>query len=158
MAGLRVTLDPGFHAAALDLAALLPLLAAFLPSARELRALFPDAPPKAALRRLVALGVPVAAVKLGGAGALVLDGRRGALTRVPALDVAVRDPTSAGDAWCGGFLVGLCEADYPVAATRCGAVSASFAVEAFGPDRLLDATRDEAQARLRALSLLETAA
>lgn len=157
-AGLVVTLDPGFHAAALDLPALLPLLDAFLPSERELRALFPSLSPEAGLRRLVALGAPVAAVKLGAVGALVLDGRTGTLTGVPALRVAACDPTGAGDAWCGGFLSGLCEAADPVAAARRGAVSASFAVEAFGPDRLLDAAPDEALARLRALPLLETTA
>ena len=150
-AGLVVTLDPGFHAAALDLAALLPLLDAFLPSERELRAVCPGMSDEAGLHRFVALGVPVAAVKLGGAGALVLDGRTGVLTEVPALSVPVRDPTGAGDAWCGGFLAGLCEAVSPAEAARRGAVSASFAVEAFGPGGLLAATPNEALTRLQSL-------
>ena len=156
MAGLVVTLDPGFHAAALDLAALLPLLDAFLPSERELRAVCPGMSDEAGLRRLVALGVPVAAVKLGAAGALVLDGRTGVLTKVPALSVPVRDPTGAGDAWCGGFVAGLCEAASPAEAARRGTVSASFAVEAFGPDGLLAATPNQALLRLQSLRCSST--
>ena len=71
---------------------------------------------------------------------------------VPALSVDARESTGAGDAFCGGFLAGLVSTNDPLCALLCGTVSASFAVESFGPFRLLAASRIEAASRLRTLA------
>jgi len=152
---VRVTLDPSLATAALprhELAALLARVHAFLPSEKELRRMLPDLPTPAALARLADLGPPVVAVKCGGAGALVWDRAAAAPVAVPAIATTVRDPTGAGDAWCGGFLASLLVDDDPVLAACRGTVSASFAVEGFGALHALDA--DPAAARQRLDSLL----
>ena len=64
------------------------------------------------------------------------------------------DPTGAGDAFAGGFLGYLDSAGAvsPAAIRRAviyGSTVASFTVEAFGPTRLLNLTRDEVEARYR---------
>ena len=152
--GVLVTADPGAHAAepARDgLATLLAHVAAFLPSAKELAVLAPRVADDTALRLLNEAGAPVAVVKRGAAGCLVRDG--GArLLEVPALPVVAIDPTGAGDAFCGGFLAGLMRTGDAFAAACFGTVSASFAVEAFGPFHLLEARRDEARARLQSVA------
>jgi len=76
---------------------------------------------------------------------------RGRPLRVPAIAVTPRDPTGAGDAFCGGFLVGLARTGDPVLAACLGTVSASFAVESVGALAALKADRDLARARLSAL-------
>ena len=73
------------------------------------------------------------------------------LLEVPALPVVAIDPTGAGDAFCGGFLAGLMRTGDAFAAACFGTVSASFAVEAFGPFHLLGATPGSAAERLSLL-------
>ena len=85
--------------------------------------------------------------KHGGAGSSGARGGSGRSLAHPDAAGAALDPTGAGDAFCGGFLAGLIRTGDPFAAACFGTVSASFAVEAFGPFHLLDATRDEARAR-----------
>ena len=52
---------------------------------------------------------------------------------IPVFPTNVKDPTGAGDAFCGGFQVGLFETGDPVQAALYGAVSASFVIEEFSP-------------------------
>jgi sugar/nucleoside kinase (ribokinase family) len=60
-----------------------------------------------AVRELAKLGARTAVIKLGAEGAI---GRRGSeLVRMPAATATPVDPTGCGDAFCGGFLVGLAE-------------------------------------------------
>lgn len=71
---------------------------------------------------------------------------------VPAIHIdRVADVTGAGDAFCGGFVVGMATTGDPVEATRYGAVSASFVVEHSGAISVLSIDRAEATKRLRAL-------
>lgn len=150
-AGAVVSLDPGRHAAGMtdaDLAAVLNGADAFLPSEKELRALVPGEPPARAVAYLAGRGALVVG-KLGPAGCVVADPRFPALVAVPAYPTTAPDPVGAGDAFCGGFLAGLLRSKDAVLAACCGAVSASFAVEAFGPDRLLAASAAEVSFRLR---------
>lgn len=153
--GLLVSLDPGSNAAAMapDVAqGRLPPMAAFLPSEREAAALVGLLAPEVAAARLVAAGAPLVALKLGSRGALLAGRDRAGPVTIPVAPVQALDPTGAGDAFCGGFLAGLIRTGDPVAAACLGAVSASFAVEDFGPWRLLGADRSEARARLVALA------
>lgn len=149
--GTYVTTDPGPHAAAMPdelLGRVLASVDAFLPSEAELHALSPGVAPIAALRAWTARGVPVAGVKLGARGARLFDGASGETIDMPALGVVARDPTGAGDAFCGGFLGGFLRTGNLRAAACCAAVSASFAIEAFGPFHLLATTPAVARARL----------
>ncbi len=154
--GRRLTLDPGSHAGVMHdvLPQLLPLLDAFLPSEKELRLMAPGIGHADGLAQLRAGGVPVAVVKLAGAGAMLSCEAFAAGRSVPALPVQLVDPTGAGDAFCGGFLAGLVATGDPLCATLCGTASASIAVESFGPMRLLSAPRDEVLARWRTLAHL----
>lgn len=153
-AGLSVSLDPGLHAATMtreELADVLASCDAFLPSEKELRAIMPDDEPEPAVRRLAGRGPGAIVAKLGAQGSIVFDRSRNRAVAVPPVAVRAPDPTGAGDAFCGGFLAGLLRSADPVLAVCFGTVSASFAVEAFGPFHLLRADRAEAMARLRAL-------
>jgi len=148
-----LTLDPYPHlmAEATDeeLRSLLESVAAFLPSREEVGVRFPDLTPEDALDRLAEFARVATVIKLGRRGALLYDRAAGRRFVVPALPVAVTDPTGAGDAFCGGMLAGLVQAcGVPEAAAR-GAVSASFAVEDFGLGAMLRATPDERKRRLR---------
>ncbi|WAC26092.1 carbohydrate kinase family protein [Ancylobacter sp. SL191] len=148
--GIGVSVDPGSNAGlypAADLAELFRASRAFLPSEKELEALAPGLGLAAGLLHVQRLGAPIMVVKLGarGCGWLRPDG---ALDTMPAFPVAAVDPTGAGDAFCGGFLAGLVLFEDVRAAICLGTISASFAVEAFGPFHLLGTPRHIARARL----------
>ena len=70
-------------------------------------------------------------------------------------DSALTDPvdtTGCGDAFCGGFLAGWCEAGDLRTAILYGTVSASFVGEDFGAAHAL--VRDQAEARRRLAGLV----
>jgi ribokinase len=149
-AGLAVSLDPGRQARDMtpaDLDAFLDECDIFLPSEAEIRVLVPGEEPLAALRRLARRGGAVIAGKLGAAGSVVIAPGDEPVA-IPSLPVPAPDPTGAGDAYAGGFLAGFLATRDPVLAACCATVSASFAVEGFGPNRLLAATAREARERL----------
>jgi len=60
----------------------------------------------------------------------------------------VTDPTGAGDAFAAGVLAGWSRGEADARALARGAVTASFAIEAWGADALLDATPELAERRL----------
>ena len=70
---------------------------------------------------------------------------------VPAYPSRVVDVTGAGDAYCGGFLVGLTETGDPLEAALRGSVSASLTVEGTGALHALGGTQAQLQARLAEL-------
>jgi sugar/nucleoside kinase (ribokinase family) len=138
----RVTLDPHHDSARdapQDVLAVLPWLAAFLPSELESRHLAgPD--PVAALRAYRAAGVPLAVVKLGPEGSLVAADDE--IWHVPAAPARVVDVTGAGDSYCGAFSAALARGDHPLDAARWASAAASVVVECLGalldPGLLLD--------------------
>ena len=153
--GRRITLDPGSNAAqikARSLTALFACLDAVLPSEKELAIMAPGDSREEGLLRLIRAGVPIAAVKLGAQGAMLQTALSTSCLRVPAFSVRAKDATGAGDAFCGGFLAGLVATGDALSAALCGTVSASFAVEDFGPFHLLAASRTEAASRFRELA------
>lgn len=153
--GRLITLDPGSHAPALAREPLGPLFAgltAFLPSEKELAVLAPGRSNGAGLRHLVEAGVDMALVKLGARGSLLCTAQSTSCWQIMPLDVTTRDPTGAGDAYCGGFLAGLLLTGDPLQAACYATVSAAFAVEAFGPFHLLEADRGLARQRLAQVS------
>jgi sugar/nucleoside kinase (ribokinase family) len=70
---------------------------------------------------------------------------------MPAATVDPVDPTGCGDAFCGGFLVGLGESGDLRTAMAHGAVSAAFAGEGHGAAHALTVDREEARRRLAVL-------
>lgn len=152
--GLITALDPHeeyipSHEA--ELVALLARVTLFLPSRREAALLFGRDDPEAALRSFAAAGPRVVAVKLGAEGSVVCDAAAGLMRHIPALPVAARDPTGAGDAYCGGFLAAYCHGADPFVAACHATVSASFVVERCGALDLLPLDRLEAGRRLARL-------
>ncbi len=123
-----------------------------LPSEDEIHEYFGDeTTPEEGVRRFTALGARNVAVKLGGRGSMVYDPARGAWRTVPVCPTQVVDATGAGDAYGGGFLVGLVETGDPVQAALYGTISASYIIEDYNGDVALRATRAEAEGRLREL-------
>ncbi|KUL35842.1 carbohydrate kinase family protein [Actinoplanes awajinensis] len=72
------------------------------------------------------------AVVKQGAGGAVWAGRDGSAGAAPALDVPVKDPTGAGDAFAAGLLTAWLSGADPVAALRSGAVLGAAAVQWIG--------------------------
>lgn len=133
--------------------ALLGAIDALLPSEHDLRAFFrTPVDPAEGARMLGRLGPAAVVVKMGSRGSLVYTPQTEAIVHVPAFPCDVVDPTGAGDAFCGGFLVGLVETGDPVEATCYGTISASFVVEGFGSLFALQVTRRDAEARRRSLN------
>lgn len=118
--GSGVSLTDFAYVAALD---------ALLPSEVDLTVPGHDEP-FARMTAFHGLGVPTVVMKFGPRGSVVLTS--GGSWHVPIADVRAVDPTGAGDAYCGGFLVGLTETGDPVEAAIYGTVAASFIVEAEG--------------------------
>ena len=133
--------DPGFLAG----------VDAFLPSDKEVEALWGLDDLPATVRGLAARGPRTVAVKRGKHGSLVYDRDCDALWRIPAVPVAAVDTTGAGDAYCGGFLAGLVATGDPLEAALWGTVSASFAVEDHGAQAGMGADPAEGRRRLEGL-------
>lgn len=74
-------------------------------------------------------------VTLGGRGALVIEGDQ--VTHVPAQPAEERDPTGAGDTFCGATLAGLATGMAPVTAAAQAVVLAAQTVGGVGPASLL---------------------
>jgi ribokinase len=128
-------------------------LDAFLPSEMETRAFFREAAADLwqAAEAFGALGAKIVVIKLGARGQYLYHTDSKRRWHMPAYPAKVKDVTGAGDAYCGGFLVGLAQTDDPVEAALHGAVSASIVVEGTGALYGLDSTPGLAQARLEAL-------
>lgn len=125
---------------------------AFLPSRAEFDIIRGDAKEEVAAASLLASnGMRVLIVKDGRAGVVIYD-PAGRVVRVPAVPTAVVDPTGAGDAFCGGFMVGLAETGDPVEAAIRGTVSASVTIERHGALHLLDVSRVVVKKRRDALA------
>jgi sugar/nucleoside kinase (ribokinase family) len=138
-AGMPISLDPheefvvGFE----DRLRALVEDVVFMPSELEARRLFPDLlvtdPIEFALdvaKRLDDWGPRMTAVKLGPLGSVVRADSTS--VHVPAVKVQVVDPTGAGDAYCGGFVVGWLVTGSAVLAAACGTISAAEMVGRFG--------------------------
>jgi sugar/nucleoside kinase (ribokinase family) len=158
-----ITLDPGerymLPSRQAYLAEILPFLDAFLPSDQEIRSLFGEEVSevvyKKAADQLAAWGARLVVIKRGAEGVLLRE-ENGRFTHLRPYhqpgDKRVVDVTGAGDAFCGGFLVGLGQTQDPILAAKMGLVSASFVVEGYGALYALATAPFQAQARLPAVS------
>ncbi len=151
----QVTADPGERYMVprlwTHIEALLEHLDVFMPSEQEVRSLLGNLDLWDAAAEFARHGPHVIVVKVGDRGALVYERDQDRRTHVPAYPACVVDTTGAGDSFCGGFMVGLATTNDPVRAAQFGTVSASFAIEDYGPRRVWGASHGEAQARLQYL-------
>ncbi len=122
-------------------------LRAFLPSIEEAVAVVGDRPLPELLRTLKAFSPDIFAVKMGHHGSIVHNPVDGRFYHIPGYPAIVVDATGAGDAYCGGFMVGLQETGDAIEAALYGTVSASFLIEDFGALHALDRTTQEALER-----------
>jgi sugar/nucleoside kinase (ribokinase family) len=132
-------------------AALLCEVDAVLPSEADLDDFLPGATRPAATQALLSAGARRVVLKRGAEGCDVY-GHDGRAVHIPTVAVDVVDLTGAGDAFCGGFLAGICTTGDVVVAARQGAVSASFAIERRGIEGLTRADRREAADRLASIT------
>jgi len=155
-----ITIDPGERYMVPDclsiIQKILPQIDAFLPSDQEVRSLLGS---EIALSQAAELfnfwGAPLVIIKIGAKGILLYDRAHGLRHLAPyhqPNDPQIIDITGAGDAFCGGFLVGLAhnKAD-PIQASQMGLVSASIAIEGYGALFALTANNKIAPERLRKL-------
>jgi ribokinase len=105
----------------------------------------------AALERLTSFGAAAVAIKLGPLGSLVYDVRKRRRYHVPVYPARVKDPTGAGDAYCGGFIAAYAETGDTYESALRATVSSSFVIEGFDSRFTLRIDRREADERLRVL-------
>jgi ribokinase len=134
-----LTVDPHYEHLDAEWGRVLPALDAFLPSRAEATGILGGWPgPENAARELAALGAPIACIKLGAEGAVGYRAATGELLSLPAASVDPVDPTGCGDAFCGGFLVGLTESDDLRIALRHATDAAALAGRDHGAAHALD--------------------
>jgi sugar/nucleoside kinase (ribokinase family) len=130
-----------------DFGRVAPLFDIVSPQTVEISWMLAETDPERQASLLFDCGVRCLALRLGAAGSLV--GTAAGLGHIPAVSVPVVDETGAGNAYCGGFVVGYVESDGdPVLAGRYGAVSATFALGQIGLPRLGVGSRAIAEGRL----------
>jgi hypothetical protein len=124
----------------------------FSPNLVEAQSLVGQAAPDELTRRLAEAGARCVALRMGGEGSLVYEGKSDTLVHVPAIATQVVDTTGAGNAYCGGFLAGYMQTGDGLTAARYGAVAASFLVEQVGLPPVTEQLGAEANRRLAALA------
>lgn len=113
----------------------------------------------AAAKKIMAMGLKTLIIKKGEHGAL-LFGEDGDMFYAPALPMdVVQDPTGAGDTFAGGFIGHLAKTgDISFAnmkrAVVAGSAMASFCVEKFGTENLLDLNQKMIDERIAAFERL----
>jgi sugar/nucleoside kinase (ribokinase family) len=122
---------------------------AFFPGEDELLLEGAQAEPERVLPRLATGRLRFIAFKRGASGGILYDAHENRFHRWPGRATRVVDPTGAGDAFAAGFISGYLEGLPIEACLDRGVVSASFAIEALGAVSLLQATRTDADTRIR---------
>lgn len=106
-----------------------------------------------AAQKILKMGPKALIIKKGEHGALLINKEQ--IFFAPALPLEdVFDPTGAGDTFAGGFMGYLAHTDEisfenMKRAIIYGSALASFCVEKFGPERILDLTEDELDSRVQ---------
>jgi cytidine kinase len=122
---------------------------AFFPGDDELLLEDTHVDPERVLRRLATGRLRFIVFKQAARGGILYDARNDRFHRWPGRASKVIDPTGAGDAFAAGFISAHLEGLPVDACLDRGVVSASFAIEAAGAAALLEATRTDADARIR---------
>lgn len=110
----------------------LPLIDCISPNLQETKELLQLNDIDKMLDEFITQGAKMAVIRAGADGSIYADSS-GSYIRVPAVQVKkIVDQTGAGNAYCGGLIVGCVQSSDPVDALCKAAVSASFALEQFG--------------------------
>ena len=134
----------------------LPFFTIFSPGEPDAKVLVGERPPKEQLRALAALGPRLVALRRGKAGSLIYDREADQFLRVPAFPAEVVDVTGAGNAFCGGLLVGWLETHDLRQAAAQAAVSAALTIAQIGPPVIDEAVQRLArQQAAEAMRLIE---
>jgi ribokinase len=148
---LDIWTEPFFDAGAYRDPGFLAGVDAFLPSDKEVEALWGLEDLLGVMRHLASSGPAIVVVKRGERGSLLFDRKEDCFWEVPIVPVDIVDSIGAGDAYCGGFLAGLVETGDSLEAALRGTVSASFAVQGHGAQAGMGTSREEAERRLASL-------
>ncbi len=130
---VKISLDPGELYARRGLTALEPIIKrafVLMPNLKELELLTGMHDYAMGADFLIGRGVKIVAVKLGGKGCYVTDGKEEHL--IKAFKVKVVDTTGAGDAFCAGFLFGLISGESLYECGRIGNFVASRCIMKMG--------------------------
>jgi sugar/nucleoside kinase (ribokinase family) len=151
--GIRLSLEPvieeGMSRDQADrVLACLPHVEIFSPGIAETRVLLGDCSPSAALQAFAERGPAIVALRQGAAGSLLYHRASDRMLRAPAAPARLVDVTGAGNAYCGGLLVGWVEHGALDMAAAYAAVSAALTIEQVGPPAVTPALMDDAQRRL----------
>ena len=136
-----------------DLKGLLPLVDVLVLNDEEARMLTGDYALVRAAATIRAMGPKTVIIKKGEHGALLFQDEH--IFYAPALPLAeVFDPTGAGDTFAGGFIGYLAKTgdlsfDNMKRAVIYGSAMASFCVEKFGAERMLNLSQDEIYDRVK---------
>lgn len=140
-------MDPAYFG---DIPALITGLTAFMPSEEDLKNLYKgkttDLWEMAA--DLCRYGCEMVVIKRGVNGQYLYDGASDKRWEIRAYPARVQNSIGAGDAFCGGFLVGYRRTFDPLQATLYGSVASSLVIEGSGPFFALEALPGLARARL----------
>ena len=148
------TMDLWINIANDELHLLLQQVDGFIINDVEAELLTGIADPIAAGKKILDLGPSFVIVKKGEYGSVLVDKDHIAvLPAFPLTSEDVVDPTGAGDSFAGGFMghiATLDEIDFPAMQTAMawGTVTASFTLQSFGLDGLVNASRDMLKARM----------
>lgn len=126
----------------------------FSPNLSEAQALLGPGESLALAHQLAEAGAQIVALRQGRQGATVFRADTGEAWYIPALPATVVDPTGAGNAFCGGFLVGWVQTGDLRLAGLNGAVAASFLVAQVGLPQPAPTLAAEARQRRQALATL----
>lgn len=166
--GVMVSLEPFRPAerplSPAELKTLIAGASIFSPNYGEARSLVPPpdrVSPQEEIADLIAIfldaGARVVCLRMGADGSWVANQQSDKAYHIPAYETNAVDPVGAGNAFCGGFLVGWLETNNLVQAGLYGAVSASFLVEQIGVPPSALKLRIEARERLKSIqSLVES--
>ena len=140
-------MDPSFR---WELPSLVHGIDGFLPSDYEARAFFSNQRMDVweMAEAFGDMGCRFVIIKHGAGGQSLWDQDSKTRWHIPAYPAQVRDVTGAGDSYCGGFIVGLCQYEDPVEAALRGSISASLTIEGTGALYALEAAPGLKEARL----------
>lgn len=103
----------------------------FSPSLFEAQSILKKEEPPELIREFLRLGCRAVALRMGEQGSLGGDAS-GRLFRVPPAEASIVDVTGAGNAYAGGWLVGLAQHRPMPESLAMASVSASFEIEQYG--------------------------
>ena len=123
----------------------------FSPNLHEAVTMLGPGTPEQLIEQMVQAGAQIVAMRMGEAGSLVRRADTGETWQIPAFATTVIEPCGAGNAYCGGFIVGWVQTGDLRLAGLYGAVAASFLVEQVGLPPVGPDYRAEARRRLALL-------